>query len=337
MKEAVRHKPGKTESRLALMVMAMLLLIGAGVFMRQFQLNSAVVALRPEAHPHARPSEPARSALVDLAGTTILPFSPPERFTPDTLYEKINGRADLYLSSGFVSLETQRFTTNPASGSWMELFIYDMARPENAFSVFSMQRREGARPDDIAPNAYRTANALFLAVDRFYLEFIAADESTDLQAAMGLLAVTFIEAIGGTASAEVPGADLFPQMGLQPGSLQLITSNAFGFEALDRVYICQYDHAGTRATAFVSRRSDDAEAATLADRYKQTLLSYGGTAVDAAIAAEGMVAVQLFDTYEIIFTRGPYLAGIHEAGSLEAAGTLAQRLAVHLVDRESRR
>ena len=36
------------------------------------------------------------------------------------------------------------------------------------------------------------------------------------------------------------------------------------------------------------------------------------------------------DTYEIVFSRGRYLAGIHEAGSLEAAGTLAGRLAADL-------
>jgi hypothetical protein len=30
--------------------------------------------------------------------------------------------------------------------------------------------------------------------------------------------------------------------------------------------------------------------------------------------------MQFFDTYEIVFSRGRYLAGVHEAGSLEAAG-----------------
>jgi hypothetical protein len=45
-----------------------------------------------------------------------------------------------------------------------------MATPENAFSVFSMQRREGARAIDVVPDAYHTENALFMTQGNFYLE-----------------------------------------------------------------------------------------------------------------------------------------------------------------------
>jgi len=334
MKTAAHQKSGKTESRLAFAIMAILIIIGAGVFMRQHRISPAVIALRPDAQLQTRPSGVDRAALIDASGAGIVPFSPPERFDPDTLYEKINGRADLYLSSGFVGLEAQRFSMDPASGTWVEVFVYDMATPENAFSVFSMQRREGARSDDIAPNAYRTENALFLARGNFYLELIGTDDAPELHDAMGLLAGKFIQTIGGTAPAGAPGSGLFPQEGLVPGSLQLITANAFGYEQLDQVYTCGYLLGGVNLTAFVSRRTDKGAAAALADSYRQTLGSYGATAVDSAMPASGAIALQFFDTYEIVFARGPYLAGVHEADSLEAAILLAERLAVHLQNME---
>ncbi len=145
MKTAAHKKPGKMETRLSMAVMTLLAIVCAGVILRQFEVNPGVIALRPESQPHAQPSSSGLPALIDTAGSAIAPFSLPERFGPDTLYEKINGRADLYLSSGFASLKTQRFSMDKTAGAWVEVFVYDMATPENAFSVFSMQRREDAR------------------------------------------------------------------------------------------------------------------------------------------------------------------------------------------------
>ena len=330
MKTAVDKKPGKVETRLSMALIAILLVVVTGVFMRQFQINPGVVALRPESQPHTQPSGSGLQTLIDTAGSGIAPFSLPERFGPDTLYEKINGRADLYLSSGFASLKTQRFSIDKTGGAWAEVFVYDMATPENAFSVFSMQRREDAEAAGIVPNAYRTENAMFLAHEQFYLEIIGADASEALLQAIGLLAHAFVQVHGGTTMATAPGSGLFPEGGLQAGSLQLIAANAFGYEQLDRVYTADYLVEGARLTAFVSDRHTAEAASALAVEYRQTLVSYGASTIDAPLPVEGAVVIQFFDAYEIVFSRGRYLAGVHEAGSLEAAGALARQLAGHL-------
>ena len=330
MQTAAHKKPGKMETRLSMAVLALLVIVGAGVIAGQSQINPGVVALRPESQPHAQPAESGLPVLIDTAESGITPFSLPERFGPDTLYEKINGRADLYLSSGFASLKTQRFGMNKTVGVWVEVFVYDMATPENAFSVFSMQRREGAQAAGIVPNAYRTENALFLAHEQFYLELIGTNDSEALQLAIGLLAQAFVQAHGGRAAVNTPGNGLFPEIGLQAESLQLVTTNAFGYEQLDRIYTAEYLVDGTRLTAFVSDRKTAEAASTLAVEYRQTLVSYGAGTVDAPLPVEGAAVIQFFDAYEIIFSRGRYLAGVHEAGSLDAARTIAGRLAVHL-------
>ena len=320
------------ETRLSMAVLALLVVVGAGVLMRQFEINPAVVALRPESHGLALPPAKDQAAFIDTTGSGMAPFSPPERFNPDTLYEKINGRADLYLSSGFVSLGTQRFAlNNDTAGAWVEVFVYDMATPENAFSVFSMQRREDAQTTDVVPNAYHTDNAVFMTHANFYLELIGTDASGRLQQAMVWLAKAFAASHGGaTAAARAPGADLFPEAGLAPDSLQLIAANAFGYEQLNRIYSCDYLIDGIRLTAFVSKREDGDAASALAVDYSETLISYGAIAVDGPVSIDGAAVMQFFDTYEIVFSRDRYLAGVHEAGSLEAAGTLARRLAAHL-------
>lgn len=330
MKTTGSRKPGNVETRLSIVFMVILVIVGAGVILRQYRINPAVIALRPESRQQALPSGPDQAALVDATKSGISPFSPPERFGPDTLYEKINGRADLYLTSGFVSLDTQRFTMDRTAGNWVELFAYDMATPENAFSVFSMQRREGAISDDTVPNAYRTKNALFMTHQRFYLEIIGTDASEELHRAMGVLARGFVDARGGTTAAGAPGAELFPDEGREAGSLRLITANAFGYEQLAQVYTCEYNINGNRLTAFVSRREDHEAASALAAGHRQTLLSYGATVVNDVVLPDDATVLRFFDAYEIVFSRGNYLAGVHEATDRKAAGILSGRLAAHL-------
>lgn len=330
MRSGAQEKPAKTETRLSIAWLVILAIVAAGVFLRQFQINPAVRALRPEAYRQALAPQSDQATLIEATASGIRPFSPPERFGPDTLYEKINGRADLYLASGFASLSTQRFSPDDASGAWVEVFVYDMTTPANAFSVFSMQRREGARPDDVLPNAYRTENALFMTHANFYLEFIGTDASQGLQQAMGELARLFVASRDDAGAGPAPGAGLFPMAGFSPDSLQLIAVNAFGFEQLDQVYTAEYLIDATPLTAFVSPRPTPEAASALALEYRQTLASYGAQVVEAPPPVAGAGVLRFFDTYEIVFSQGRYLAGVHEAGSLEAAAELARKLAGHL-------
>jgi hypothetical protein len=331
MKTIYPPKPGRLETRLSMAILAVLVIVGGGVYLRQYHMNPAVIALRPESQQQSTsPSTTEQAAVVNTTGSAIIPFSSPEHFSPDTLYEKIDGRADLYLASGFVSLSAQRYTLQGAAGNWVEVFVYDMGTPENAFSVYSMQRREEATPADRLPNAYRTENAMFLAHGKFYLELIGTDADEKLNQAMGTLARLFVEGHAGAPVAQEPGADLFPPEGLDAGTRQLITANAFGYEALDHIHAAEYLLDGTRLTVFVSDRQNPEAASTLADTYRQTLVSYGATIVNTQPSAAGATALQFFDTYEIIFNRGRYLAGVHEAADLKRADMMAKRLADHL-------
>jgi hypothetical protein len=330
MKTVARARPVKVETWLSAGILALLVAVGAGVFWQQDQINPGVVALRPDSRQQAPARDAGPLVPLDAAASGIVAFSAPEHFGPETLFEKINGRADLYLEAGFVSLATQRFAADADGDQWVELFVYDMASAENAYSVFSLQRREGARDDDMIANAYRTENALFMVHGSHYLEIIAADDDEALQQVMGTLAHMFIDSHGGTATAPVPGQNLLPAQGREPDSLRLIASNAFGFEGMDRVYTADFQVDGHRLTAFVSERQTPAEAAALAADYRQALVSYGAAIVEAPLPVDHAAVVQVFDTYEIVLHYGRYLAGVHEADDLDRATRLAQQLVDHL-------
>lgn len=330
MKTGVNTKLKRTETRLSIALLAILVLVGTGVYQRQFEFNPAVLAIRPEFRQDRLSAESNRKILIDATGSGITPFSPPERFGPDSLYEKINGRADLYLASGFVSLQTQRFAMADTPDRWVEVFVYDMATPENAFSVFSMQRRTGDQVENKTASAYHTENAMFMTHGRFYLEFIGTTAAAEEKQIRESLSRRFMAEHDLGPQPSFSGKALFPEKEFETGSFQLIASNAFGHESLDQVYTGDFLTDGARLTAFVSVRENTEEASILVENYQQALLSYGATAMETATGIDGAALLQVFDTYEIIFNRGKFFAGVHEAQHLEKAIRLANDLSSHL-------
>ena len=88
-------------------ILLCLVAVAAGVFLRQFSFNPAVLVARNAGLQMRQQSQPPS----DFASLPpeLKPFGPPETFAPDNLYDKIDGKAELYLAAGFVRLHCQRF------------------------------------------------------------------------------------------------------------------------------------------------------------------------------------------------------------------------------------
>ena len=111
-----------------------------------------------------------------------------ETYNPDTLYEKIDGRAPLYTESGFEKLFTRLFKNDSNQVLTFELYVYDMAEPKNALAVYSQQKREDVQNLNDVDFGYQTTNALFYSLGRYYIEIIGSAESAELLKAMSELA-----------------------------------------------------------------------------------------------------------------------------------------------------
>jgi hypothetical protein len=318
-------KPSRSEKLISLAVLTMLAIIAAGIFAVQTDYNPAVVQLfsEPERIDQPRPAETAMIPLPE--GITAL--TPPETFAPLTLSDKINGKAELYLTAGFKQLKSQRFGDKSSSDRWFEMFVYDMAVPENAFAVYSSQLRGDGVPVDLGPYAYRTANALFWVHGPYYLELIAAEDSESARRLMREIANSFNQTTAADTRA-VTETDLFPTQGLDSKSIVLIPADAFGLEKFDRVLVAEYTIEGLTLTAFISNRGTAEAAARMAEDYRQFLIAFGGQAT----AVENGHIVDILDAHEIIFTQGPYVAGIHEATDREKALELSRSLQAGIED-----
>jgi hypothetical protein len=321
----------RRETVAAVAVLCCLLLIAGSVFISQFSFNPAVLNFSAIAASH--PKVPGQGP---ISGAPLFPIpagwsvlSPAENFDRETLSDKIDGKAELYLSAGFIRLDCQRFALQDRPEAWLEVFIYDMGSAPNAFAVFSAQRRADVTPLDIGDFSYRAGNALYIAHGHYYLELIASVDDERLAAALKELAESFIRSRP-VAAAAISERSLFPPKDLLAESIGLIAADAFGVAGLDRVFTATYRRQSAELTAFLSRRADAQAAAEQVRSYTKFLTSYGGELVAEDEPVPGAAVVAIMDAYMIVFAQGPFFAGVHEAADKNLALELARELAAAL-------
>ena len=264
------------------------------------------------------------------APTGFRPASPVEAYSADTLYEKINGKADMYLESGFRSLVCQRFVSEKDESSWLEGFVYDLGAPVNAFGVYGQQRRSGAKELDIAPFAYQTVDGVYAAAGPIYIEIQGSVATEELAAAMAEVA----GALAGASQADDTMAvamAMFPKEGQVAGSAALYPVDAFGCALMTNVYTMRYDVGDRIVMAFASPRESIEAAEKLAEGYAKFIVDNGGKEIAVTSGFAGR-AFGLYGTTEVVFARGSVMGGVHGADDAEAAMAVAQRLRDNLSD-----
>ena len=232
----------RPQTVLSLVILSVLVIIGMAVAVTQTRYSRAILRrdeLLPPAKEAGTSSPPSALAAFAPLPRGLKPLTVPEMFDRQNLSDKINGKAELYLSAGFSGLVSQRYRMAAESDLWIEAFVYDMGSGQNAFAVFSAQRRENAESLDIAQYAYRSPNAVFFVHGQYYIELIASQASRRAIQSMELLADVFIRNTQ-TETITIAEQDLFPKQDLIADSIALIAADAFGYEQLDQVYTAEY-------------------------------------------------------------------------------------------------
>jgi len=324
----VPYRARRLESVISICLLAVLFLIGVGVFIKQFDYNTNQYGIQ-------QLGVSLISIGAGLVPTGFEMLSKVEVYNSENLYEKINGKAPLYIESGFKELSTQRFVNINDRSLWMELYTYDMGTVKNAFSVYSIQRRAGSEafppmqlgtPQSGNPFAYRTDNALYFVHGRYYIEIVGSSESGELFSAIAEVARKIQANLAAGLDASIAELAMFPQENLVPGSIKLYLVNAFGFEGLTNTFTAKYKSGNETVTAFLSKRADSKDAEVIAESYRSFLIENGAVIKNTTSKTIVGKVMDFYGTTEIVFTAGPFVAGIHEAENQQAAEKLAKIL-----------
>jgi hypothetical protein len=325
---SMKTSPSRVETTIGFAVLLVLSSIAVGVFVKQSRYDASIHQAVPQVKDGGIALSPVMSSTSELDAyrpENMMALTAPESFGPDSLSDKIDGKAELYLSAGFVRLRSQRFAEQTSPEAWVEVFVYDMGSLQNAFAVYSMQKRSDAEKLDLTTFAYRTENALFFVHESNYVEIVGTTGTQVLADSMLRFARNLVGEQG-TGRAELNVLRLFPTENLDEATISLLASDVFGFERFNNVLVARYRMGGMELTAFLSLRDTPGEAEELAAAYDRFLVENGAVEVPTAIDIPGVKLLQVFDAYEVIFHNGLVLAGVHEAESREGAEELALML-----------
>jgi hypothetical protein len=318
------------EQRAAIIILLFLAGIAAGVYHRQFSFNPAVLVATAAASAAPKPAASAPGESLPTLPPELSALSAPETFTTDNLYDKIDGKAELYTTAGFVGMQSQRLALKATNDVWMEWFVYDMGTLPQAFSVFSLQRRADGQPMDFTPFAYQCQNALFFVCGRYYVEAVTAMPTDAMMAAMRAMARQFVAAHP-PGEMRIPELNLFPPENLEPNSQNLQVVNAFGFDQFTNVFTAKYSvPAGAtniEVQVFFELTKSPAAAAALRNAWRSFLLANGGKEIESGNATALGKPINFMDSIEIAFSQGNAVAGVHAAPDASTAAKIAQELA----------
>lgn len=312
-------------------ILAVLGVITVWLLLQQAHFNPAVnVALRgaevPGRTPAAAGAAPAATASLIPEVPGFTPKGPAQSFGPANLSDKINGKAELYLAAGFKEMSARSFTLDKAGRAHLEILVYDLGTPANAYAVFSAQRRPGSPDIPLTAHAYATANALFFTRGPFYVEMVADRADAALESPLQEYAAALVAKLPSEGEAAATTAGLFPPEGLIADRVRLGAADTFGLQGFNQVYTAEYTVKDGTVTAFAAHRDTPAQADAEARRYRDFLTANGYRKIDSPAPPAGMELFALEGSFEIVFVQGRTLAGVHDAASPEAALALAEKL-----------
>jgi hypothetical protein len=286
----------------------------------------AVAVVVPQFRQRQTGGDSLENTIARLNPTGFTVVSGLVTYDADTLYEKIDGRAPLYTESGFEKLFTRLFKNDSNQTQTFELYIYDMAQPKNALAVFSQQKREDVQNISDVDFGYQTTNALFYSLGKYYIELVGSAQSAELLGAMSALAGQIKNALPAGDSVKAEEMQLLQKAGPQPGSVQFSIDNTFSCKELTNIFSAVIKIDNKPVTIFLSKRPDAKEAAALVGIYSKFLADIGAAEKKISLPTESARCFDFFGPFEVIFSNGRFLAGVHEAADTALAEKAAKSL-----------
>ena len=247
----------------------------------------------------------------------------PQPYTKKTLFEHIDGQAELYLKYGFQKSVFAIYQNRKNQGDQIELDIYDMGNVLQAFGTFSRFRNED-RPGGFGLDSCLDDHSALFYQGRYFVMFYAAESNPD-----------FLKQFAVSVSAKIsdpspPPKEIgyFPKNGLKPGSIQYFSEGLLGHQFLKRGFQGTYvekdkvkveDKAKAKAeveekefSLFLAIFKDSQDAENALKIYRDDL-SKRGKVHSEGPAPFGSHAIKGEDPYRgkvIVVPKEFYLAGI---------------------------
>ncbi len=232
-----------------------------------------------------------------LEGLTPAGFAqkgPVERYTEANLYEKIDGRSELFHAYDVNGMTFVTFSKAGDPATFIDVFLYDMTTPLGAFGVYSVERAAGSPAVPIGDGGHRTEADLFFRKGQYYASVLTSGPDEEVQKAASLLADTLARRLNGKA-AEIWGLTMLPAKNRVDESVQYVMVDALGLDFLTNTFLAQYRDGDVEFTAFVARCKSAEDAAGVLAKFKAHFDEFGKMAAPAQIEGAEVLFADMGD------------------------------------------
>ena len=188
----------------------------------------------------------------------------PQLYSPETLYEYIDGAADLYLSYEFQELSVADYRGAQKAAVTVE--VYRHSTPTQAFGIYSQERLASAKLLDIGAEGYQEPTVLNFVTGSYYVKINGYETGAEDERVLLAFARKIEQVLGGRSSLpEILAA--FPREGLKPHSEKFISKDFLGYSFLHSGFTGDYEVSGKAFKIFVIEGKDEGDCRGMIERY----------------------------------------------------------------------
>ena len=153
----------------------------------------------------------------------------PQVYTRKTLFEHIDGQAELFFKYGFQKSVFAIYQSKKSREDQIEVDVYDMRKVIQSFGVFSRFRNED-RPGGFGLDSYLDDHSAFFYKGKYFVMLYATESNADFLRQFSKLISLKIS----DSSPPPREVSYFPKNGLKPGSIQYFPEGLLGHRFLGR-------------------------------------------------------------------------------------------------------
>ncbi len=233
-----------------------------------------------------------------------------ERYVVANLYDKINGRSELFMSYGVAGLAFVTVSDPNDSGRFIDVYLYDMASVPGAFGVFSVERWQGQEPVTLGREGYRNGNDLFFWKGRYYASILGSGEEPEVREAQSHIAQSLAAKLDDSGE-QLWGLQTLPLDEVVSDSIQFFMADALSLGFMTDTYTAHYKFQSQEISAFVSRAASEADAKDRHAKYVEYMRSYG-TQVEESRVNDKLLTVGDMGGgyYDVVAHDGRFVGGV---------------------------
>ncbi len=187
-----------------------------------------------------------------------------QTFIPKTLYEYINGAADLYLAYDFEELKVAEYQNEKKASVTID--VYRHKTPVDAFGIYSQERLPNANYLDAGVQGYYEKNTLNFLSGNYYVKINSFNTGAEDQEIL-LAFAKGVSANLGQKGALPPTLTAFPREGRVTNSEKYISKKFLGYAFLHSAFTADYELPGKKFKLFIIETGDPEECRNMIQTY----------------------------------------------------------------------